>query len=72
MGEDNNRGLLKRMLWMSSIGTSLVVATFVGLYIGVYLDRLFSTKPWFTIVFLLIGIAAGFRNIYVLIKRYGF
>ncbi|MEK7802973.1 MAG: AtpZ/AtpI family protein [Deltaproteobacteria bacterium] len=50
----------------------MVVATFVGLYIGVYLDSIFSTKPWFTIIFLIIGIAAGFRNIYILIKKYGF
>jgi len=71
MGEED-KGLLKRLVWLSSVGISMVVATFIGLYIGVYLDSIFSTKPWFTIIFLIIGIAAGFRNIYILIKKYGF
>lgn len=70
--EENNKSLLKKAVWLSSLGTSLVIATFAGLYIGIYLDKLFSTKPWLTIIFLIIGIAAGFRNIYVLIKKYGF
>ena len=70
--EEDNKGFLKRMVWMSSLGISMALATFVGLYIGVYLDRVFSTDPWFTIIFLIIGIVAGFRNIYTLIKKYGF
>lgn len=69
--EEKNKGFLKKVTWLSSLGISMVVATFVGLYIGVYLDRAFSTDPWFTIIFLIIGIIAGFRNIYTLIKKYG-
>jgi len=69
--EEKNEGFLKKAAWLSSLGISMVVATFVGLYIGVYLDRVFSTDPWFTIIFLIIGIVAGFRNIYTLIKKYG-
>lgn len=70
--EENNKGLFKKVVWLSSLGISMVAATFVGLYIGVYLDNKFSTKPWFTIIFLIIGIIAGFRNIYTMVKRYGF
>ncbi|MEK7688668.1 MAG: AtpZ/AtpI family protein [Deltaproteobacteria bacterium] len=70
--EEKNEGFLKKVAWLSSLGISMVVATFVGLYIGVYLDRVFSTDPWFTIIFLIIGIIAGFRNIYTLIKKYGY
>ena len=69
--EEKSEGFLKKVTWLSSLGISMVVATFVGLYIGVYLDRVFSTDPWFTIIFLIIGIVAGFRNIYTLIKKYG-
>ena len=70
--EENNKGLLKKAVWLSSLGTSMVAATFIGFYIGVYLDNKFSIKPWFTIIFLIIGIIAGFRNMYIMIKRYGF
>ena len=39
--EEDNKGFLKRMVWMSSLGISMALATFVGLYIGVYLDNKF-------------------------------
>lgn len=72
MGEkENGPGLFKGLAMISSMGIAMVVATFIGLLIGIYLDRLFSTNPWFTIVFLILGIAAGFRNIYLMIKKYG-
>jgi len=53
----------------SSIGIAMVLAIFGGLYLGVHLDRKFGTGYKFTIVLLLIGIFAGFRNIFVLIKK---
>ncbi len=50
----------------SLLGLHLVTHTFVGLGIGYLLDWwLVSTKPWLTIIFLLCGIAAGFKIVYV-------
>jgi len=54
-----------------TIGTQLVASTFGGLAIGYYLDRYLGTSPWFTIGLLLLGIAAGFFNIYTTAKKYG-
>lgn len=65
-------GTLKALGMLASMGIAMVVSTFIGLFIGIYLDKYFSTKPWFTIIFLLFGIAAGFRNIYLQAKKYGF
>ena len=53
----------------STMGMSLVLATVLGLAAGYYLDRYFGTKPWLTIVFLVLGIIAGFKNIYVITRR---
>ncbi len=72
MGEENRKGVLRGLALLASMGISMVVSTFIGLLIGLYLDRVFATKPLFTIVFLILGIAAGFRNIYLMTKRYGF
>jgi len=58
-----------QMAYASSIGIAMLLFIFGGLYLGVYLDRKFSTGYIFTIFLLLAGIAAGFRNIYVLIKK---
>jgi ATP synthase protein I len=56
---------------LASMGIAMVLSTFLGLVIGLYLDRVFGTEPWLMIVFLILGIAAGFWNIHVTIKRYG-
>ena len=64
-----DRKSLIQMGYASSIGIAMVLAIFGCLLLGVYLDKKFDSGHVFSIVFLLIGIAAGFRNIYVLIKK---
>jgi ATP synthase protein I len=58
-----------QLAYASSVGIAMVFMIFGGLYLGVYLDRKFETVYVFTGVLLSIGIVAGFRNIYVLIKK---
>ena len=53
----------------SLMGLHLVSGTFVGLLMGYFLDKWLHTKPWLTIIFLLFGIIAGFRNMYQEIKK---
>lgn len=55
---------------LSSIGIAMVVAIFGCFFLGRWLDRQLGTDPYLAFLLLLIGIAAGFRNIYVLLKRY--
>lgn len=54
---------------VSSMGISVVLAIAIGVWFGLTLDRWFGTKPWFFYIFLFIGIAAGFKNIYVIAGR---
>jgi ATP synthase protein I len=63
------RRTFKELAYYSSLGLSVSFAIFIGLAIGVVLDRKFDTSPWFTLVCLAFGIAAGFRNIALVIKR---
>jgi ATP synthase protein I len=61
---------IKELAYYSSIGLSVALSIFIGLAIGVYLDRkVFNTTPWLTLIFLGLGIAAGFRNIGIAIKK---
>jgi ATP synthase protein I len=46
------------------ISTELIVAVSVGGGIGFLLDNWLETKPWFLLVFLLLGNAAGLWNIF--------
>jgi ATP synthase protein I len=68
MDKDTKKTAIQ-MAYASSIGIAMVLLIFGGLYFGVYLDRKFETGYIFTILLLLAGIIAGFRNIYVLIKK---
>jgi ATP synthase protein I len=45
------------------LSTELVAGVFVGGFLGWLLDRWFGTLPLFLVVFLLLGIAAGFLNV---------
>ena len=54
---------------ISSMGIALGVTIFGCFFIGLYLDRKLGTAHFFTFLFLLIGILAGFKNIYGLIKK---
>ena len=58
-----------QMAFASSIGIAMIMAIFGCLLLGVYLDKKFDSGHVFTVIFLFIGIAAGFRNLYVLIKQ---
>lgn len=54
---------MKVLVRAGSVGIHLVSATFVGLAIGYYLDKWLGTRPWFIIIFLILGIITGFRDL---------
>jgi ATP synthase protein I len=60
---------LRELAYYSSLGLSVSLSIFIGLAVGIYLDRRFETSPWCTLIFLVIGIIAGFRNIAMVIRR---
>jgi len=65
----DRRKLIRSVGFLSSIGISMVLCTFIGMGMGYYLDKWLGTSPWLTLVFLLFGIAAGFRNIFILTNQ---
>jgi len=62
--EEKDRKLFRMLGALSTVGITLVVSTVIGYFIGHYLDGRFNTTPWLTLVFLLFGIVAGFKNLY--------
>ena len=56
----------------STVGINLVISTFIGFAIGYFLlDRFLNTFPWFTIIFLILGIAAGFKYLFKIVSKMG-
>ena len=66
---DNNRQLFRSLAMVSSMGISVVLAIAIGVWFGLFLDSRIGTKPWFFYIFLFIGIAAGYKNVYVIAGR---
>jgi ATP synthase protein I len=66
----NETKKLFRELWFySSLSFSIALSIVIGLGIGYWLDKKFETSPWFTLIFLGLGVIAGFRNIYLALQR---
>ncbi len=58
------------MAYASTIGIIVVAAILGSLWIGSWLDKKLDTGNIFAVLFLFLGIVAGFRNMYLLIKRH--
>ena len=67
--DEKDRKLIRMLGVLSTVGLTMVFATVIGLFIGLKLDKWLGTSPWFTAAFLLLGIIAGFRNLFVYAKR---
>ncbi|MBQ9519217.1 MAG: AtpZ/AtpI family protein, partial [Firmicutes bacterium] len=55
---------------LTQIGVSMFVPIFISLFIGVFLDRRLGTAPWLMMVFIILGVAAGFRSVYMMTQSY--
>ena len=64
--DENKKSLIRTLGLISSMGISVALAIAIGVYMGLTLDRWLGTDPWFFFIFLFFGIAAGFRNIYII------
>ena len=53
----------------STIGLHLVSGILVGGAAGYFLDDWLGSTPWCFLFFVLVGIAAGFKNVYTDAKR---
>lgn len=69
--EKGQKGEFFRLIGVvSTVGINLVVSTFIGFAIGYWLlDGNLNTFPWFTIIFTLLGIAAGFKYLFRVARR---
>jgi ATP synthase protein I len=51
------------------VGVQFALSIIIGLVIGYYLDKWLKTFPLMTIFWLLIGFAAGLKNLYRELKK---
>jgi F0F1-type ATP synthase assembly protein I len=65
--------LRRARIWLdvSVIGIQFPVAIALGFFFGRWLDKSLGTAPWLTVVFSLLGIAAGFVNLFRITAQAG-
>ena len=60
---------LKTLGSVTSIGFLILIATGIGLFFGLWLDKMFGTSPWLAFIFTLLGLIAGLiEAVKILIK----
>ena len=67
MKEDKKK-LYTRVMRYSAVGLEMGFCVAIGVAIGYFLDRYFHTGPWLLLIFLILGVVAGFRGLFSLMK----
>ncbi len=67
--DPKHRREMSRGQRLALVGTELSVSIFIGLFGGHWLDERFATRPWLTMVGLLLGLAAGFKSLFQVARR---
>ncbi len=62
-----NKGVLATLALISQLGLSMVVPILLCVWIGVKIDDRFDTS--LTVWLIVIGVLAGLRNVYALVKK---
>jgi ATP synthase protein I len=66
--EEDKKKQYKQLWRYSSIGLEMGFSVAIGAAIGYFLDRYFNTAPWLTMIFLILGVVAGFRSLFSMMK----
>jgi len=60
---------IRELAYYSSLGLQVALSILIGYAIGLYLDSKLDSKPWLTVIFFILGVAAAYRNIALAIKK---
>jgi ATP synthase protein I len=65
--EDNS--VFRQLFTVGVIGIQFALSIFAGFAMGYFLDKWLNTFPWLTVIFLILGIVAAFRELFRLARR---
>jgi len=69
MVQDDKKQTLAALLTYGTLGIEMGVSLAIGLVIGYFLDRYFGTSPVLTLIFMIFGLVAGMKRLYMLWKK---
>jgi len=59
-----NRDWVKALSLLTQMGVTIAVCILLGVLLGRFLDNLFGSSPWLTMLCSILGIAAAFKSIF--------
>ena len=59
----------RSLAMLASVGMTFVVATAGATIGGYFIDRWLGSTPWFTLIGIGVGVAAGFRGLFRSVKK---
>ncbi len=68
--EKPSRAGFRSLAELSSLGLILPSSIAVGLFMGYLLDKWLGTKPWFLLIFTVLGIVSGLLSLFRGLKKY--
>lgn len=60
---------LKSLSMVTQIGLLMAIPIFLCIFGGIWLDERFGTSPLFLIIFIILGVMAAFRNLFVTVLK---
>jgi len=72
MPEEPVPAVSQRARWalLASVGIMFPVSITLGAAFGYFIDRKLGTLPWFSAIFLMLGIAAAFINLFKTLNNF--
>lgn len=71
MRNKNYKDTLQGLALISQIGFSVITPILIGVYLGQFIDKKLGVDGIFSIIFIILGVGAGFLNIFKLAKIKG-
>lgn len=65
----DKKEVFRSLISYSSLGLEMGLSVAIGIGIGYFLDAYFKTSPYLTIIFMLFGVAAAFKTIFILMRK---
>lgn len=58
------KNIVNQLSMITQLGIIMIVPIFFCLFIGEFIDKFTKCSPLFTIIFIVLGVAAAFRNLF--------
>ncbi len=71
MKNKDYKDIFQNLTLITQVGLSVITPIMLGVFLGQFIDKKVGTNGIFSIIFIIVGVGAGFLNIFKLAGRKG-